>query len=65
MFVTEDQAKEKKCPYKVGAMYGAMYGACIASDCMAWRWHSTFHHQDTGHCGLAGDPLKIKPEGAL
>jgi hypothetical protein len=31
--------------------------ACIASYCMAWRWHYSPHGQrlPDGHCGLVGE----------
>ena len=40
---------------------------CMASDCMAWRWHGVkinnrykqeteWVHSDDGYCGLAGKP---------
>lgn len=76
--MTEDEAKTKWCPFGRGTDgqnrgqdddgNEAAYGACIASDCMAWRWKSTNSYiygdgtnfvtesySDTeGYCGLAG-----------
>lgn len=35
------------------------YCACVASGCMAWRWHDHDKENDArlGYCGLAGSPL--------
>ncbi len=57
--LTEDEARAKWCPMGDGA--GA--DSCVASSCMAWRWHRRpkGHEKDwsgLGYCGLAG-----KPEG--
>lgn len=70
--LTEQEARTKWCPHarqddNVGIFRNALHDdngfACIASECMAWRWVSeTFHGLGTpqpieraeGFCGLAG-----------
>jgi hypothetical protein len=67
--MTEDQAREKWCPFArvAAADYSSNKGSggdirpgayCIASRCMAWRWDldtvATEPHE--GYCGLAGEP---------
>lgn len=73
--LTEEQAKTKWCPFVrqgsavsgLGSLnreheHGHTYGGlnCIASDCMAWCWHSLDVHAPedlrTGFCGLARRP---------
>lgn len=74
MILTEDQAKTKRCQEGFGPSSDktAMQSVgiwtqpafCIASGCMAWRWHTydldpVDHHQLnglTGYCGKAGTP---------
>ncbi len=29
---------------------------CIASDCMAWRWHNANAEEEIGYCGAFGRP---------
>ena len=37
MNTTEEEAKNKLCPYGFDPSCG-MAARCVASDCMAWRW---------------------------
>lgn len=77
MILTEEQTKTKWCPFARGSK-GAnradagdttlLYGNCIASVCMAWRWHlkpdTTLDIKSgreipiagQGSCGMAGTP---------
>ncbi len=65
---TEQDARERYCPHKMGFV-GApdKERKCDASQCMAWRWISTYtpksadspnagmvHRSDKGYCGMAG-----------
>jgi len=69
--MTEDEAKTKWCPAARSSADQGDYSAnrrsdgkvdigcfCIASDCMAWRWHRSFSDgplsTEHGTCGLAG-----------
>ncbi len=70
--MTEDKARERWCPfvrqaYAFGESIAAnrdsegrpdRMGRCIASGCMAWRWHHSAAHGrlTSGYCGLAGKP---------
>jgi len=75
--MTEDQAKEKWCPYvrhfsgsvddevvvdpaanRWGRHLNPGPCRCIASECMAWRYHSSSRSESErhGYCGLAGIP---------
>ena len=60
---TEEEAKEKWCPFAMEAGDGdgfgnrnydgdPMNGTCLGDDCMAWRWKG----KGMGYCGLAGKP---------
>lgn len=40
--LTEAEAREKGCPLVIrpnGSAEAQQHTRCIASDCMAWRWH--------------------------
>ena len=63
--VTEDEARKRDCC--VGGFTTGNRGKCVASDCMAWRWHYTNKRthvgsyagteiHDIGYCGRAGEP---------
>lgn len=67
MLLTEEQAREKWCPFVRMGQGGhnrwsdmaqetrdlELVGCeCIASDCMAWRWEAKY--KPYGYCGLAG-----------
>lgn len=63
--VTEQQARKKDCC--VGGFTTSNRGKCVASDCMAWRWHYTnksnrvgsyagTENHNVGYCGRAGEP---------
>lgn len=69
--MTEEEAKVKWCPFaRQLEGYAEKCSLnrnvddeprtfCIASACMAWRWHWRLedHHQELhGFCGLAGEP---------
>ena len=60
--MTEDEAKTKLCHQTIdgdGAYVREVqntYYACIASDCMAWRWINPDSKAPDGYCGLAGRP---------
>ena len=71
MILTEEGAKTKWCPCaRQSQSNDATYNRssdsgvnCIASACMAWRWHTTFDvitgepiQDGKGYCGLAGHP---------
>jgi hypothetical protein len=71
MFMMEEQAKEKACckvmPQKDDRRL--MTAACLASECMAWRWevmgapvNDNGGRADIrtrrGYCGLAGEPSR-------
>ena len=56
MTYTEDEAREKWCPFA----RGAIEPVCVASNCMAWRWANPKSEphgsKPKGFCGLAGRP---------
>jgi hypothetical protein len=54
MLLTEEQAREKYCPFWAS---GDWTIKCEASKCMMWRW-GEFSKSDKprGYCGLAGRP---------
>lgn len=68
--MTEQEATAKWCPFARVARIGSC--RCIASACMAWRWHHNVEEKldtkgrrtgrqlasitDRGFCGLAGRP---------
>jgi hypothetical protein len=74
--MTEGEAKTKFCHRTLasvwddaGASYTVTHGSrCLASDCMAWRWHPNWGESPEnpaactelppieGYCGLAGRP---------
>lgn len=63
MTYTEEEAKEKWCPFKPIVTEENRTHRCIASDCMAWRWIYPLRKGETekdrasldiGYCGLAG-----------
>lgn len=53
-----------------GGKMKAVHTACIASECMAWRWVLTekpgrhvplgVKERVQGYCGLAGSPIEIR-----
>jgi hypothetical protein len=64
MYLAEEEAKQKWCPF-VGEQRLEQQGEnCIASECMAWRIPHTIEQGDMrlynkdsfGYCGLAGKP---------
>lgn len=70
MILAEEEAKTKWCPFArtpnyagttVSAINRNLHGEplqtslCIASQCMAWRWH--WAATDKGYCGLAHNPI--------
>jgi hypothetical protein len=74
MGIPEDVAKSRWCPFaRVPGKGGTAANrdpeghrtystACIASDCMAWRWDTAERdglrvRAIAGYCGLAGRPL--------
>jgi len=71
MLLTEQEAAAKICHetlLPVGTLDGIYYDhqCCIASNCMAWRWHGYRQKDGTidndtrgeraGYCGKAGKP---------
>ena len=70
MFLREENAREKWCPFATqavgedGAFWDTRqqskgYTLCVASDCMAWRWSRREDGRAEGHlgyCGAAGRP---------
>lgn len=61
MIFTEQDAKTKKCQETFNT--NDTGDPCIASACMAWRWHlektgdfETMVRTDRGYCGKAGKP---------
>jgi hypothetical protein len=69
--MTEQEAAEKWCPFAREVMDdphpaanraydGDPVTKCIASRCMAWRWHKIVNPaaqalQGSGYCGLTGE----------
>ena len=64
--MSEDEAKEKWCPfsrvwsYEGGSFNRDLDGSeavanCIGSRCMAWRWED--NRRERGFCGMAGKPV--------
>ena len=51
MFLTKEQAREKKC-----CRPGDCGRECQADGCMAWRWEAPKEEDGQGYCGLAGEP---------
>ena len=53
MILTEEEAKKKWCPFtrngneagcnRAGTITSRPFDACIASECMAWRWTHMRH----------------------
>jgi len=69
MIVTEEQAKQKLCPFarsfNADETYPAKDPICIGSRCMAWDWidsedllPQTFIQHPDGHYGSAGQSLR-------
>lgn len=61
MIVTEEEAKEKRCPeFKSDRHHRDEYSTCIGSKCMMWRTTSMPcddpNEGDYGYCGKAGKP---------
>lgn len=61
--MTEEEAKNKICPIiTTDDVNCESYTKCLASKCMAWRFHrSTSNSEITislkdGYCGLVGNP---------
>lgn len=54
--MTQDEAKEKFCPFvRPEYLAGKPFTGrplCIASACMAWRWRD-YPKRDHGYCGMA------------
>jgi len=52
---TEEEAKEKYCPFWAS---GDWTTKCEASKCMMWRWYSQseIDKPPKGYCDLAGKP---------
>lgn len=46
--LTEEQAKQKRCPFPMGTMEDIRtQNHCIASDCMAWQFVSREYRRET------------------
>lgn len=55
MYVTEKQAAEKACAYRG-------QGRCIASMCMAWRWHGWMNDEGEFYVErTSGDQERLNP----
>lgn len=61
MIVTEEEAKEKWCPYATGCkdINPQLTRKCIGSECMWWRWYITVSNISIppkhGYCGAVKD----------
>lgn len=53
MRTTEEDAKQRACPYSMGA--DSLWSPCIGSCCMAWRWvgKEDPNKPSEGFCGMA------------
>ncbi len=73
--MTEDEARTRWCPFaRAWSGPGAPVALnrvddqghtgchCLASRCMAWRWHISGYHGrlNSGYCGLAGKPASYQ-----
>lgn len=45
-YITPEEAEEKTCPYDA-----KNWGTCMGSQCMAWRWASSFVKDKDGQIG--------------
>ena len=62
MLMPENKAQERVCPLMSS---GTETVQCMGSRCMAWRFNEKhkYPQEQTGYCGLAGQPEPNPQEG--
>ena len=57
VLITEKEAKTRLCPFAMGKIDGKQFGACVASECMAWRIDRPTKERETLVCDENGKPV--------
>jgi hypothetical protein len=65
MFIIEEEAIKKICPFSIATPSETFFENCQASKCMLWRWgvyqkNGHPNKNNGGYCGLA--PLIIEKD---
>lgn len=69
--MTTDDARKKLCPFRKRHVIDEEFLACLAGDCMAWRWSTEMvldcacdvRPNDDGINGLVPRPVRSDTEG--